>query len=282
MKIKGTVVFSFLMAAVLLLSLNSAVFAQEKIKMDQYKAELADYTARQADAEAKIAKLEGEIALLKKEIDGVQANIDAEWEAIYAMMGVTKAEVEAYRSELNAIEAEIARLNSLSPEELFNQGGKIDELKKRIAEAKKNKIAILTEFEQKIAALEGQMANLEAKVPGNKYDQYTVVRGDYLWKIAKKPDIYGDPYQWIRIYCVNKDQIKDPDVINPDQVLNIARGVGRNEHLVEKGEWLSKISGYSKVFNDPTKWTKIYEANKDIVKNANLIYPFQVLTIPRD
>ncbi|MBN1894434.1 LysM peptidoglycan-binding domain-containing protein [bacterium] len=282
MKIKGTVVFSFLMAAVLLLSLNSAVFAQEKIKMDEYKAELADYTARQADSEAKIAKLEGEIEALKKEIDGVQANINAEWEAIYDVMGVTYAEVDAYRSELNAIDAEIDGLAALSPEELFEKADQVDALKKRIAEAKANKIGILSEMEEKIAALEGKLANLEAKIPGNKYDQYTVVRGDYLWKIAKKPDIYADPYQWIRIYCVNKDQIKDPDVINPDQVFNIARGVGRNEHLVEKGEWLSKISGYSKVFSDPTKWTKLYEANKDIVRNANLIYPYQVLTIPRD
>ena len=113
------------------------------------------------------------------------------------------------------------------------------------------------------------------------YDQYNVVRGDYLWKISKKDDIYGDPYQWIRIYSVNKDQIKDPDVIHPDQVLNIARGVGMGEYLVVKGDWLSKIA--ENVTGDPTKWTKIYEANKDMMlQDANLIYPHQVLVIPQD
>ncbi|HQR46536.1 MAG TPA: LysM peptidoglycan-binding domain-containing protein [Thermoanaerobaculia bacterium] len=48
---------------------------------------------------------------------------------------------------------------------------------------------------------------------------YTVVSGDSLSKIAKK--LYGDAGRWMEIWEANKDQIKNPDLIHPGQVLRI-------------------------------------------------------------
>jgi nucleoid-associated protein YgaU len=48
---------------------------------------------------------------------------------------------------------------------------------------------------------------------------YTVVAGDSLSKIAKRE--YGDAQKWRQIYEANRDQIKDPDLIHPGQVLTI-------------------------------------------------------------
>jgi len=50
---------------------------------------------------------------------------------------------------------------------------------------------------------------------------YTVVAGDSLSKIAKRE--YGDAAKWPRIYEANRDQIKNPDLIHPGQVLNLPR-----------------------------------------------------------
>lgn len=274
----------FTMILILLLAFSVTAFGQEerKIKMDEYKVQLADFQAREAAANEKIATLEAEIAEINTEINTVQGQIDAEWAEIYAMLGTNQAGVDTYRSNLMSIEGEIDGLSMLSPEELFRRQDEIDEIANRIEEAKGDNIALLTEMENKLAELDGKLAALKAKVPANIYDQYTVVKGDYLWKISKSDDIYGDPYQWMRIYTVNKDQIKDPDLIYEDQIFNIARGVARDEHLVAKGEYLSKIAGMAKVFNDPTKWTQIYEANKDIIDDPSMIYPYQVLTIPKE
>lgn len=52
---------------------------------------------------------------------------------------------------------------------------------------------------------------------------YTVVRGDWLIKISGKPRIYNDRTAWRRIYNANKDKIKDPDLIYPDQIFLIPR-----------------------------------------------------------
>ncbi len=46
--------------------------------------------------------------------------------------------------------------------------------------------------------------------------EYTVVKGDCLWNIAKK--FYENPFLWGKIYEANKDKIKNPDLIYPGQV----------------------------------------------------------------
>jgi uncharacterized protein YidB (DUF937 family) len=48
---------------------------------------------------------------------------------------------------------------------------------------------------------------------------YTVAAGDSLSKIAKR--FYGDANQWRRIFEANRDQIQNPDLIHPGQVLRI-------------------------------------------------------------
>ena len=50
-------------------------------------------------------------------------------------------------------------------------------------------------------------------------EQTTVVGGDTLSKIAKH--FYGSANAWNKIFLANKDQIKNPDLIHPGQVLKI-------------------------------------------------------------
>ncbi|MCK5599164.1 LysM peptidoglycan-binding domain-containing protein [bacterium] len=65
--------------------------------------------------------------------------------------------------------------------------------------------------------------NKGLEIKKNKPTAYTVIKGDCLWNIAKKEKIYGDPFQWPKIYKENKDQIRDPDLIFPKQVFRIPR-----------------------------------------------------------
>lgn len=48
---------------------------------------------------------------------------------------------------------------------------------------------------------------------------YTVKSGDSLSKIAKH--LYGDPEKWHAIFDANRDKIKNPDLIQPGQVLTV-------------------------------------------------------------
>ena len=256
------------------------VIAQEEMTMDEYNAQLAEWQKREADAKAAIEAVNTEKAALNTEIASVEDQIAKEWQEIYALLGTDDAGVKEYASELEALQAELDGLAALPPEELFKRRKEIDELEAKLNELKGNNIAYLSEMEDNVATIEGRIGQVRASMPKAIYDEYTVVKGDYLWKVAGKSDIYSDPYQWMRIYTYNKDQIKNPDLIYSDQIFKIQREVGPNEYLVVKGDWLGKIAANPEVYEDPTKWTKIFEANKEIIDDQNEIYPFQVLVIP--
>ena len=49
-------------------------------------------------------------------------------------------------------------------------------------------------------------------------------------------------------------------------------------YTVQSGDSLSKIS--KEMYGDPMKYNEIFEANKPMLKDPNLIYPGQVLRIP--
>lgn len=51
------------------------------------------------------------------------------------------------------------------------------------------------------------------------YGMYTVKSGDTLGKLAK--DIYGDAKLYPKIFELNKDQLKNPDLIKVGQVLKL-------------------------------------------------------------
>lgn len=69
---------------------------------------------------------------------------------------------------------------------------------------------------QEVSTSEEAMQSQDQKPPEKTY---TVVKGDSLWKIAKK--ILGDGSQYGKIYELNRDKIKDPNLIYPGQVLLI-------------------------------------------------------------
>ena len=79
-------------------------------------------------------------------------------------------------------------------------------------------------------------------IPG-RVSSYSVVRGDNLWNISGKDEVYADPYQWPLIYKTNRDKIKDADLIHPGQVLDIDQNASASEidaavnHAKTRGAW---------------------------------------------
>ncbi len=53
-------------------------------------------------------------------------------------------------------------------------------------------------------------------------------------------------------------------------------------YVVQKGDFLYKISEMDAIYGDPLKWKRIYRANRELIEDPNLIYPDWELTIPRD
>jgi nucleoid-associated protein YgaU len=54
-------------------------------------------------------------------------------------------------------------------------------------------------------------------------------------------------------------------------------GLGKT-YVVVKGDSLSKIA--KREYGDANKWRTIYEANKELIRDPDLIYPGQELKVP--
>ncbi len=166
--------------------------------------------------------------------------------------------IQDYKSQESSLKSEISKLEK----ELQNLNLKINELT------------------NKVTRLRNEIKNLKDEIA--KYpSEYTVVKGDCLYKIAAKRYIYNNAAAWPRIYRANRDLIKDPNLIYPGWVLKIPHGLDRTITVIP-GDCLWKIAGFYWIYNNPKEWTKIYEANRDKIKDPDLIYPGQVLDIPRD
>ncbi|MBJ6979199.1 LysM peptidoglycan-binding domain-containing protein [Luteimonas sp. MC1782] len=76
---------------------------------------------------------------------------------------------------------------------------------------------------EQVASSRPDFSNVQSSVTSTEEAvgerQYTVQRGDTLSHIAKAH--YGRASQWSRIFEANRDQLEDPDRIQPGQVLRI-------------------------------------------------------------
>ena len=183
----------------LFLLLTVVSFAQEEMTEEQWESEMAAYKNKQA-------ALETEIAALKTDIDNLKAmDLQDPEECIdelYQLVGATRNDVNNYRKAVNELDGKIKR----------KEGPKADR-QTDLNALKINKISALPEFYNKV---HNQMQkDLDNWVEAPTEINYTVVKGDHLWGIAKKSEHYGNPFAWPVIYQANRDQIKNPDLIYP-------------------------------------------------------------------
>ena len=165
--------------------------------------------------------------------------------SLFALTGCSDDAKAAYQAELQKIEtrqAELkeARASRLAPKpyNASQKALKSAEISAKAADFTSAKTALSTYYAESDEALRvaRQVAErreaerreaLEAarrkqqaeKVTAVQTQSHTVRRGQTLWSIARKE--LGNPRRWPEIYEQNKDQIKDPSLIYPNQTFDI-------------------------------------------------------------
>ncbi|MBN1970937.1 MAG: LysM peptidoglycan-binding domain-containing protein [Candidatus Delongbacteria bacterium] len=226
--------------SMLLISLFGLIAAEEN-RMEYEKDYLPQFNQLKnkiEKTENEIKSEEGKISNIKSEITTTQTDIDNLWNEIYTLLTTNKGEVDSYRSELNALENEIKAFGALPNEELFKRQSELDNFEQRIAEKKAINKSYLSEMENMLNKLTQKVRSIRSSIVVPYVVSYVVERGDNLWKISGKEDIYNDPFKWTDIYKANKETIrkwqkrfnatlkegqKEEDLIYPGQEFTIPR-----------------------------------------------------------
>jgi len=224
---KRTHLFWLITAVSLMLVFCASMLpAQEKMSKDEWQAAMKTYTAKRADLNAQLTKLDADITGLKSQSDKLDADVRACEEALFALMGVTRAEFEAFEKELTDMENRVSELQRMSDAELITHKDEIEKIDGRLKEMAKSKITLIPRYGDRVSALQSKVTALLGSMQKEKtYTVGTWSRDrDCLWNIAKKKDIYANAWMWPKIWQGNRDKIKDPDVIKPRWVLKIPEG----------------------------------------------------------
>jgi len=189
-----------------LLSLSS--FAQQKeMTKEEWEAEMTRLTGKKQALLSEISTLKGDIENLNTVKAGLQDPEEC-IDQLYALVGATRSDVENFRNAVNELDGKIKRKESPKADRQADLNA-----------LKMNKISALPEFFDKVHNRMQQA--LDEWVDAAPVISYKVVKGDHLWGIARKKEHYGNGFAWPVIYKANRDNIKNPDLIYPNQVFSI-------------------------------------------------------------
>jgi len=191
----------------LLVFFSTSIFAQEEITTEEWEAEIARLSQEKANLTQEIESLQAEVNALSEKKNSLQAYEDCQNE-MYGLVGASAADVEDYSAKVNALMADIS---AKKPEKADRQA-ELDALKA-------SKLSALPGFYDLVHGKLQKMLDAWQEAP--KEIMYNVVRGDHLWGISKKKEHYGNGFAWPIIYNANRDQIKNPDLIYPDQTFTV-------------------------------------------------------------
>lgn len=220
----------------------SSIFAQQQIYVDpnmpdslltkdQAPIRIKLFQEQVADLTAKLGKLDTDSTKLTKELAETRAKLKNCNEHYYSLLKTTDQEIENFKQRLGKLEGKVREMQKLSDEALIEREADIKALEAELNALRKEKIALIPEFYNKILALAQDVKGLyrrrDAGIAAKKAAKKTYTVGtwakdkDCLWNISGKDGIYNDAFQWSKIWQANTDQIRNPDIIYTGQVLNI-------------------------------------------------------------
>jgi nucleoid-associated protein YgaU len=127
----------------------------------------------------------------------------------------------------------------------------------------------LPEIKEEVPTQKTQNLNAGKKM------SYTVQKGETLMQIAFK--IYGDISMWKQLKAMNNDHFEKKVALRAGMKINYTAPEKEfvwnpegTPYLIKNGDTLGIIS--NSVYQTPKKWKKIWENNKPLINNPNMIF----------
>jgi len=274
---KLTKLLLVLFAFSLLLGFSTSFAQDEEEPWENIEEE--QYLQMKAEKEQTIANLQADITALDNEINNLNATLKDKTEK------VKKAEDElASLGDQADFKKNFERVEKWVNEK-DKSGATPEEAEKWIKIGEKNPLICLGDYKARLAKMKKELEAWKTP-PQPKTNDYTVIKGDCLWKISGK--VYKEPKAWFAIWEKNRDgvksapprvpkTIKNPNLIYPDQVLVIPTlNDAQKKEAIDKmnkykNKWypkkrVQKTEGTDVKKDDVKKDVKKEEPKKDVKK----------------
>jgi nucleoid-associated protein YgaU len=231
--------------------------ANADMSYEQYEKELSSSQQREKSSKEQIAVEQGHIENLKNRIAELEQKAGAVKTEEYSLLGISGSDVRSAEAEAASISQQLETLSAAAAEELRKRQKEIDAVQQRIASLEKAPVSLVWKIRDLIPPLDQLAAQIKARV-------------------AEEPAAAAQPVP------------KAPAAVTSYTVRNIE---GNHESLF-------KIAARDSVYGDPKKWILLYRSNqaaidkqyqkylkdnpnKKNVRPEDLIFPGQVLEVPR-
>ncbi len=228
----------------------------EEMDEDQWEAQILELTAKKN-------QLTEQLAAIQKDVDGLNQTNNLKSEEL------KKAE-DAYWDFFGGKDAYTQFKNDLDKLErqCRNKDGMKDEAQAKFDKMDKMKLKCHPEFAERFKRLRECLEGWQTSVP-----EYTIQRGEYLFVIAAKKEIYNNHHMWPILWEANENgvlsaprgipkTIRNPHLVYPGQVLKVPKMTEalRKSSIFERAkgwlDWKKNRLHKKKMNKDASKDTK--------------------------
>lgn len=190
----------------------------EEMTDEQWEQQIQDLTAKKTELTSKVAELQKEKTDLLAKVEAKKEEIKKAEDAYWTEVG-GKETYNAFKSDLDKVE-KLCK----------NKEGSKDDVLKKFDALNSSNLKCHPDFATKFRMIKECLAKWEDfSVP-----EYTVQRGDYLFIIAARKEVYNNKHMWPIIWEANENgvisapgripkTIKNPHLVYPGQVLRIPK-----------------------------------------------------------
>lgn len=193
-----------------------------ELSKDEAVLRITEWRNRVNILQTRLDALNSDMTSMRGNMTTIGADIKRCSDELYALVGATEADVNSFRERLGRIDTRTREMGAMTDAELAGLRTEINGLETGLNGMRREKIALLPEFYNRIIQIARDINGLRRTGTGGSYTVGTWREDrDCLWNISAKENIYNDPFMWPKIWQANTDQIRNPDVIQPGQVLRI-------------------------------------------------------------
>jgi nucleoid-associated protein YgaU len=277
--------FYFILFIIFTLAFQNVSFAQDEdcceeddkygkegeISDAEWQQQMDELTARKKGLEENISTYVKEIENLKANLSQKNNEVKTAESGFYSILEMNKAGLEDFNKKFNETEKKI-----------LNRTGNPDDARKfYFNEIAASKAKCLTDYWSRYVIMKQKLEQWEKDSQlAVKEDKYTVIKGDCLWKIAGKKEIYGNPKYWPKIWEANEDgvisapynvqhKVTNPNLIYPGQVLRIMtltnedlKKLVDNTYIMKNVKKIKELEGKDKKVETKKKKNKVKEIKK--------------------